>query len=44
MYVFTVEKEQSLDMFLKNHTSEDNQSFEELVVESEIRQKTKVII
>lgn len=42
-YLFVYpEKEQRLDEFLRTYTSEDNESFEELVIESEIRQRTKV--
>lgn len=35
------EKRLSLDQFLNSHTSQDNQSFEELMIESEIKHQQK---
>lgn len=35
-------KDKSLDAFLSCHTSEDNESFEELIIETEERRRTKV--
>lgn len=32
----------SLDQFLKSYTSEDNESFEEIVIENEKKQRSKV--
>lgn len=36
------DKEKRLDEFLKTHTSEDNESFDDLVKEADLRQRAKV--